>query len=228
VRRPAPLLSALLATWLGAAVAAAAGAAPPPEPVSDDDDDSAEPERVKVPPASDLLAWHPLLGVGGKLAVPFGKLDSDRSFGDQAGLGYGVAGDLGLGLSRSVELGVWADYVSYDSDEDCPGCEITSFGVGPFLRYHLVQGVRFDPFLTIGGGHRAVTIASGGQEQTESGLAWLKLGLGGNWYALSQIAFGPYLELELSTLTDTPAGSDPSVFAHFSTGLRLHFDVRGR
>jgi DNA-binding transcriptional LysR family regulator len=36
------------------------------------------------------------------------------------------------------------------------------------------------------------------------------------------------VELELSTLTDTPVGSDPSVFAHFSTGLRLHFDVRGR
>lgn len=227
MRRPALLFSALLSTWLGAAVASAAGAVPP-EPASTDDDEGAEPERAPTPAAADLLAWHPLLGVAGKLAVPFGKLDSDRSFGDSAGLGYGVAGDLGLGLSRSVELGVWADYVSYDSDGDCRGCEITSFGVGPFLRYHLVQGMRFDPFLTIGGGHRAVTISSDGQEKTDSGLAWLKLGLGGNWYALSQVAFGPYVELELSTLTDTPKGSNPSVFAHFSSGLRLHFDVRGR
>ncbi len=224
MRRPV-LLAALFSTWFGAAVASAADPAPP---ASTDADERQEPERAPTPPATDLLAWHPLLGVAGKLAVPFGQLDSDRSFGDSAGLGYGVAGDLGLGLSRSVELGVWADYVTYDSDEDCAGCEITSFGIGPFLRYHLVQGMRFDPFLMIGGGHRALTISSDGQKQTDSGLAWLKLGLGGNWYALSQVAFGPYAELELSTLTDTPEGSDPAVFAHFSTGLRLHFDVRGR
>jgi len=225
--RLASLLPALLATSLGASVASAAGAAPPNE-VSSEDDEAGEPERAPIPPAKDLLAWHPLLAVAGKLAVPFGELDSDRSFGDRAGLGYGVSGELGLGLSRSVELGVWADYVSFDSDEDCRGCEITSFGVGPFLRYHLVQGMRFDPFLTIGAGHRAVTISSDGEEQTDSGLAWLKLGLGGNWYALSQVAFGPYVELELATLTDAPAGSDPAVFAQFSSGLRLHFDVRGR
>ncbi|MDQ2643596.1 MAG: hypothetical protein M3020_07270 [Myxococcota bacterium] len=224
MRRPV-FLAALLSTWFGAVVASAADPAPP---ASTEEDEPQETERAPTPPATDLLAWHPLLGVAGKLAVPFGKLDSERSFGDSAGLGYGVAGDLGLGLSRSVELGVWADYVTYDSDEDCAGCEITSFGVGPFLRYHLVQGMRFDPFLTIGGGHRALTISRDGQKHTDSGLAWLKLGLGGNWYALSQVAFGPYAELELSTLTEPPEGSDPAVFAHFSTGLRLHFDVRGR
>jgi hypothetical protein len=56
----------------------------------------------------------------------------------------------------------------------------------------------------------------------------MKLSLGGTWYALSQLGFGPYLELELATLTDTPATADPSVFANFGAGLRLQFDFRGR
>jgi hypothetical protein len=215
---------------LAASLAAAGGAraqeppAPPPAPVYEDE----ERESPPVPPASDLLAGHPLLGVAGKLAVPFGELDTDRSFGSRVGPGLGVAGDLGIGVSRYVELGVWGDYVVYGEDSECPGCETSSFGVGPYLRYHLVQGMRFDPFVSVGVGYRSLTLADEGVETTEAGLAWMKLSLGGTWYALSQLGFGPYLELELATLTDTPATADPSVFANFGAGLRLQLDFRGR
>jgi hypothetical protein len=208
-----------------AAVRAQEPAAPPPAPLHEDDE---EREAPPIPAASDLLGGHPLLGVAGKVAVPFGELDTDRSFGSQVGLGYGIAGDLGIGLSRSVELGVWGDFVRYGDDEDCRDCEVKSLGVGPYLRYHLVQGMRFDPFISVGLGYRGLTVSSAAGDSTEGGLAWLKLGLGGTWYALSQIGFGPYLDLELATLTDTPPGADPSVFANFGAGLRLQFDVRGR
>jgi hypothetical protein len=223
------LVSALALLCLPLLRAAAAyaqePAQPPPAPLHEDDE---ERETPPIPAASDLLGGHPLLGVAGKLAVPFGELDTDRSFGGQVGLGYGVAGDLGIGLSRSVELGVWGDYVLYADDEDCRDCEVTSYGVGPYLRYHLVQGMRFDPFVSVGLGYRGLTISSDAGDSSEGSLAWLKLGLGGTWYALSQIGFGPYLDLELATLTDTPPGADPSVFANFGAGLRLQFDVRGR
>jgi hypothetical protein len=216
------------AFWLPEANALAMDpAASDPEAGSDAELDG--PEPAPIPPATDLLGGHPLLGVAGKLALPFGRLDSDRSLGSRAGGGYGAAGDLGVGLSRSIELGVWADYLVYGEDEeDCPGCETQSFGIGPFVRYHLVQGVRFDPFLSLGAGYRGITISDDGSKTTESSLAWLKLGLGATWYALAQIGFGPFVELELATLTDTQAGADPSVFASFGGGLRLQFDIRGR
>jgi hypothetical protein len=188
-----------------------------------------EPKPAPIPPATDLLAGHPLLGVAGKLALPFGKLDTERSLGSRTGAGYGFAGDLGIGVSRSVELGVWADYLIYGADEDdCPSCETRSLGIGPFLRYHLVQGMRFDPFVSLGAGYRELTISEEDSKTKDSALAWLKLGLGGTWYGLAQLGLGPYAELELATLTDTPAGADPSVFASFAGGLRLQFDVRGR
>jgi hypothetical protein len=116
----------------------------------------------------------------------------------------------------------------YGEDEACRDCETKSFGVGPFVRYHLVQGMRFDPFVSIGLGYRELETTSDSGSSKDSGLAWLKLGLGGTWYALSQVGFGPYVELELATLTDTPAGADPSVFANFAAGFRVQFDVRGR
>jgi hypothetical protein len=224
-----PLTALILAALLPASPALAADPAPGNAGVAEPDPEADEPAPPVIPPATDLLAWHPLLGVAGKFALPFGELDTERSLGRRTGTGYGVAGDLGLGVSRSIELGVWADYVVYGGDrDDCPDCETKSLGVGPFIRYHLVQGMRFDPFLFLGAGHRSVTITGDGPKTTDSGLAWLKFALGGTWYALAQVGFGPYVELELATLTDTPEGADPSVFASFGTGLRLQFDVRGR
>lgn len=217
------LLSSLLAA--GAASAQEPSEAPP-APVHDEEDEARE--SAPVPPATDLLGGHPLLGLAGKVVIPFGELDTERNFGDRVDPGFGFAADLGIGLSRSVELGVWGDYIVYGDGDDCRDCETTAFGVGPFLRYHLVQGMRFDPFISVGLGYRSLTVSSDAGDESEAALAWGKLALGGTWYALSQIGFGPYLELELSTLTDTPAGADPSVFATFGAGIRLQFDVRGR
>lgn len=217
----APALALLLCSLLEVS----ALSAQPSEPPSATDD---EPEPVPVPAAADLLGGHPLLGLSGKLVLPFGELDDERSFGDRAGVGYGVAGDLGIGLSRSVELGVWGDYARYADDDDCPDCETTSFGVGPYLRYHLVQGMRFDPYLLLGVGYRSLTTSNQAFDETDAGLAWLKLALGGTWYALSQVGFGPYLELELATITDPPRGADPAVLGTFAAGLRLQLDFVGR
>lgn len=211
------------------ALAQAPASADPAAGEAATDPEADESPPAPIPPATDLLAWHPLLGVAGKVALPFGELDTERSLGTRTGPGFGIAGDLGLGVSRTIELGAWADYVVYDGDrDDCPACETKSFGVGPFLRYHLVQGMRFDPTLFLGAGYREISIEGDGPKTKDSGLAWLKLALGGTWYALAQVGFGPYVELELATLTDTPKGAEPSVFASFGAGLRLQFDVRGR
>ncbi len=82
------------------------------------------------------------------IEAPFGELPDHNNNAANLGAGLGVAGDLGFGLSRSVVIGAWGTFASYGSNG-------TSFGVGPFVRYHLVQGVRFDPWIFLGAGFGA-------------------------------------------------------------------------
>lgn len=177
-----------------------------------------------IPAAKDTLSGHVQLGAGGLLAVPFARLDSETTFAGQAASGYGFAADLGIGVSRSVALGVYGQYLKLGDGDDCRTCDPTSLGFGAFVRYHLVQGVRFDPWASLGLGYRMLDTG----EADYSGFDWLRLAVGGDWYALSQVGFGPYLELNVGTLTDRPSGTDAAVYATFAAGLRIAVDVQGK
>lgn len=198
---------------------AAASTVPPPDAAPES---STEP--ALIPAAQDTLGGHFKLGVSGLVAIPFADLDSDRAFRDKARTGFGAAADLGFGISRSVVVGLYGQYVSFDAADECPACDPKSFGVGAFVRYHLVQGVRFDPWASLGAGYRYLD--SG--ENKYSGIEWLRLAVGGDWYALSQFAFGPYLELNFGSFLRTPAGSDPAVYATATGGIRLSLDFPGK
>jgi len=205
----------------------------PPSPVPVPNDD--EPQPALVPDASDTLGGHLVGGATGAFVVPWGNLAESVSASD-LGPGYGVSLDLGYGLSRSVVVGVWGRYETFAKSLDCgtdpepsAGCTASGYAVGPFIRYHLVQGTRFDPWLLAGLGYRAISVDSSAGKDDYSGVEWLRLALGGDYYPFKNFGFGPLAELDIGVFGKRPQDTSPST-AHFSfvAGLRLILDVPGK
>ena len=218
----------------------------PPTPAGVHIVDDTEPQPPLVPRAKDLLSGHFLAGASVGPAWSLGKLGSSVATVHNLGTGLLVQGDLGFGLSRSMVLGVWGNFGRYSDGDTCahalnpnPDCSAYSFSVGPFVRYHLSQGLRFDPWVLLGGGYRRVRFNQDSlspladpyvtETQTYSGLNWLRLELGGDYYLWSGVGLGPFGSLSLSSYTDRPASAgDASVNTELSLGLRLLLDLPGR
>jgi hypothetical protein len=191
--------------------------------------DDSEPEPAIIPLATDTLAGHFTLGAGVGLAVPFGKLESGASESDAFDPSLLFSVDAAFGVSRNVALGAYGQYLSYSADDDCVDCEPSGFAVGAFVRYHLVQGTRFDPWALAGLGYRKTTIKTPGGDLDYSGIDWLHLQVGGDWYPISVLGVGPYLGLDFGYYGDHPDDSrDSAAHWQFSTGLRLLLDVPGK
>ena len=202
--------------------------APPPNVHIVDD---TEPKSPIVPRAPDVLGSHVLLGAAVGPAWSLGKLGTETAAGRGLGTALGFRADAGFGLSRSVVLGVWGGFATYADGDACgSSCGGKSFAVGPFVRYHLSQGLRFDPWLTLGGGFRQVSFQdAGGARQRFSGIEWLHLELGADYYMFSGVGIGPYGSLGLSTYSKRTSGSgDAAVNSELSVGLRFLFDLPGR
>ena len=206
-------------------------------------DDSDAPLPL-VARAKDLLSGHFMAGASVGPAWSFGKLGSELAAVRGLGTGLSLQGDLGFGLSRSMVLGVWGSYARYADGDSCassanptPDCSGYSFGVGPFVRYHLSQGLRFDPWVSIGAGYRRVHFKEDTaladpyvtESRTFSGLSFLRLELGGDYYLWSGVGLGPFGALSLSSYTDRPEGAgEARVNTELSLGLRLLLDLPGR
>ncbi|HEY3234710.1 MAG TPA: hypothetical protein VGJ84_08330 [Polyangiaceae bacterium] len=219
---------AFAALWL-LAVSAAAQPMPPSEPAppparsSDEDRDA---ELPLIPPALDTISGH-FVGFGSAgLAVPFGDRAA-RSGAADAGLALGL--DAGVGISRTVVLGIWGQSIRVSGGNKCGSCSLTSFAVGPFVRYHLVQGVRFDPWLQFGAGFRTLSIGTSTGDQSYSGVDWMRLQVGGDWYVFSTLGVGPFLELDSGVYTNRPSGSGKAVLHwQFAVGARVGLDIPGK
>lgn len=207
------------------APAAAPGTEPAAEAATDDD----EPPLPYVPAAADTLGGHFVVGAAALVEAPVGKL---RQGENAAGLGPGFGGtlDLGFGVGRAVVLGAWGNFVSY-------GSHGSSFALGPFVRYHLVQGLRFDPWILAGAGYRSLTRDSGPKRQF-SGFELAHVAIGGEYYAWSGLGFGPWLGLDLGIYGTRPktnsagqpdaASVDADVHLGFAGGLRVVLDLPGK
>jgi hypothetical protein len=205
-------------------------AAPAPKPKGLVEVDVEE-EPPVVPPARDTLGGHFVIGASAAFVAPFAELDSDTASNELIGVGPGFGLDLGFGLSRAVLLGASGQYLSYSSSEACPDCSGTSIAAGAFVRYHVVQGVRFDPWISVGIGYRSTSVDLGaGDDANYSGLEWLQLRFGGDWYPLSILGFGPFVELDFGTYLShdrAPDASD-SVYMNMLAGGRIVLDFPGK
>ncbi len=192
-------------------------------------DDSA-PKPTLTPRAKDLLGSHVLVGLALAPTWSLGELGSRLPA--RRGLGFGFSGraDVGYGLSRSVVVGAWGGFAGYSDGNDCDSCGGRAFSVGPFVRYHLVQGFRLDPWLMIGAAYRQLSFENdASKRQKFSGVEWLHLEIGADYYMLSGLGFGPYGALGLSSYTKRPdSAGNASVNAELSVGLRFFLDLPGR
>jgi hypothetical protein len=204
---------------------AALDARPPGVHVVDD----TEPQTPLVPRANDLLGRHVLIGGAVGPVWSLGKLAGDVAAVRGLSTGVGVHADVGFGLSRSVALGVWGSFASYGDGDSCDSCAAKSFAVGPYVRYHLSQGLRFDPWLSAAVGYRQVSYEALGTTNTYSGAEWLRFELGADYYLFSGLGLGPYGSLGLSSYSKRPEGtSGASVNTELSAGLRFLLDLPGR
>jgi hypothetical protein len=229
---PARRLPCFLAVaFISTRALAQGGPTPPSGPPSLPEVEMDEPPPPVVPLARDTRGGHFELGAGAALRVPFGHLRQGEA-GSSLGTGFGAALDLGYGISRSVMVGAWAQVFE-------PGTHDRGFSVGPFVRYHLVQGMRFDPWLLLGIGYRSQNHDAPGVTRHFSGIDFAHFALGGDYYAWSGLGFGPWLELDAGVLTKRPstnAAGAPDGTAHVGTdvnysfvaGLRIVLDLPGK
>ncbi|MBN1609973.1 MAG: hypothetical protein JW940_25320 [Polyangiaceae bacterium] len=191
---------------------------------------SPEPSPTSATPAPlDTLRGHLALTAGGGLAVPLGRLQSGLPLSRRLGPGPAVALSATYGVSRAVALGLWGDMQRWGNGSACSSCSGTGLGAGALAAYHLVQGVRFDPWLAAGLGWRTLAIESDPSDAAYSGPEFLRLLVGGDWYATSLLALGPTLELAAGTYTKRPsrAGSRRAYW-QLQTTLRVTLDLPGK
>ena len=188
-------------------------------------------ETPKLRPSSkdtDQMSLHWFFGVAATIGTPLGNFSSSTPIGSRFGEDLGLGLDLGVGVSRHVQLLVAGEYRKIDSGSTCPGCDGASYIVGPRIRYHLVEGTRFTPWVGYGASYRKTTVNSLGNSLTFGAIEPFRLELGGDWYATSSVMVGPILSAGASRTVHTDDAGDGRWSAWLAGGLRLSFDPFGR
>ena len=182
-----------------------------------------QPALEPIPSARDTLGGHFVIGASAGAKWQFGSLEQDRKLNDALGTALALNLDLGFGVSRNVVIGAWGAFDDHSTPSGCSSCEGgKSFAGGPFVRYHLVQGTRFDPWGSLAVGLRSTTVDSRGGSKDYFGVDILKLSLGGDWYPTSNFGFGPYVAFDWGTYGSSGGHTG------LSTGLRLVLDLPGK
>lgn len=202
-----------------------------------------KPEVMQPEGATDTLRGHFQLGVGGGLTIPFGFLTTNVQSFETMGLGSTLHIDLGYGVSRTVLLGLWGQAAWLSGGANCngtpvgePSCQTSTIAAGASVTYHLVQGTRFDPWLSAGLGYRTTQLKVSNTFDY-SGPALLRLAIGGDWYAFRHLGLGPWLELNGTVNSSHPSVSpldsrrnaENGRFSILAVlGLRAVFDFPGK
>jgi hypothetical protein len=192
----------------------------------------AQSERSAAPSSPSPLstvARHFSLSAGAGYGLHAGKLASSAGFDRNAGDSLDLQLQGAWGLSRHVAVGLAFDWASFSGADGCGSCTGTSLAVAPFVRYHLVQGTRFDPWLAVGLGWRQLELEHAPDAGTYQGIDWLRLQVGGDWYATSNLGVGPYVGLNLARFSTRPASAGDAAAAwSFTSGIRLALDFPGK
>lgn len=201
-------------------------------------DDDVEP--VEAPPepneglarssAPDLRRGALLISVGSGLFAPAYDTLPALDLSTALAPGLGFRGSLGLGLSRHVSLELGGSYGLLSAGESCSTCSGNSLSLGVGLTYHLAQGIAFDPWASFGVNYRSMTFVDPGRSKesgagTYSGWDFARIALGGTYYPVSFLGFGPYLEASFGGFRLLPDGrTNGAVYTFIDFGLRVTFD----
>lgn len=197
-----------------------------PSPPSAEED---VPPPELVPFRRDSVGGHFQAGVTGNFVFPFGSSAKDIGTRTRAGWGGGGAVDLSYGVDRFVALGAYAEMARLGDSGKCADCTGTLLGSGAFVRYHVSQGLRIDPWVSYGVGF----LGFGGKDQDAvshySGVEWMRLQVGADWFVAPSLLIGPVLGLSAAHMIERPQLEDPGgPLMKVTLGLRLAFDSPGR
>jgi hypothetical protein len=194
-------------------------AAPAPPPASPPDAPDPE-EGIPRDAAEDLRAGHWLFAVGGAVLAPSDHLGGGTGELGAPSIGGALRADIGVGLSRYVvfELSGGASWLAEGSL--CAECSSTSYDAGLGFRYHVAQGISFDPWIGLGAGYRYGATSSDAVDESASGIDVARLRFGGDYYPLPWLGLGPFFETDIGVLVEP----EPLAYAAFFAGLRLVLD----
>jgi len=194
---------------------------------------SPEPEPpTKLAPALpliDTIHRHLWLTAGAETGWYFGALDDETTFSELGGISLRTNLRVKYGLTSHLALGLAGDLTLFGAPDDCPDCTMWSYGVGPLVGFHVVQGTRFDPFVALSMGYRSTsTHGPDGAEHVYTGIDLASVTLGGDYAATSHFGFGPTVSFSLSRTLGVPDGREPRNSFSLLAGLELLFDPVGR
>jgi hypothetical protein len=189
-----------------------------------------EPPESAVPFEQNLVAGHLQLSASASYALPFGRLSEEQSRTDRSRGGGLFSGEAAIGLDRFIFLGAYGEYGLYQAAKGCDDCSASSWGAGLQVAYHVVQGLRIDPWISYGVGYRQFTTHGAQPDPARyHSLEWMRLGLGTDWYVTSGFAVSPFALFGVATTLDAPSDeSGGATDLRFQFGLRLLLDFPGR
>lgn len=179
-------------------------------------------------PYVDQLKRHWLISASAGYGTLLGNFSSDASIGDRLGGASLLGLEVGYGLGTHVELALAGDYVNSFGGAACPDCQARTVGIGPRLRYHLVGGTRFSPWMAYGFSFRRTEFDLSKSRATFDAVEPVRTELGGNWYLNSMVALGPALAASVARTIDTDSKGTGRWHVLLSAGLRVTFDPIGR
>lgn len=167
-----------------------------------------------------------------------------------AGWGYDFGATLGVGIGRYGVLQAYGNRTVFSAPANCnSGCSGLSYALGLSLVYHILQGIAVDPWGSFGMGYRTSTfsvVAPGYSTTTNDtaiyqGFDWARIALGGDFYPVPWLGFGPFVEADVGTnlhtqtltaqgspvppVTLPPNVSDaPRTYGFLQVGFRIALD----
>ncbi len=188
---------------------------------------------TKRPAGPDERSGHILIQGRAGYVAPFGSIATDLPASSVVVGGPALGVHLGLGLSRATVLDLSGDYAFLSPSARCDGCSGRSLDLGLGLVYHAAQGIAFDPWVGYGIGYRMATYEGLAKIRSADvafpdaafhGLDFVRIALGGDFYPVPYLGFGPFLELDLGTFISRPEGFGQTVYGFFQAGLRISLD----
>jgi hypothetical protein len=177
---------------------------------------------------NDLLSRHWLLGASVSYSTPFGNFTSHSPIGSRLGAAYVVGLDAGYGLTRHLQVSLAGEFVQVTSGSKCSSCDAASYSLGARVRYHLVEGTRFDPWVGYGFGYRQTMFDTNDDSVTFDAIEPIRLELGGDWYASSVFTLGPILAVGVDRTIQSDDNGDGRWSTWLSAGIRVGLDPTGR
>lgn len=226
---------ALAATLPLAAAAQTAHAQSPRAPEASD-----EPSRIgNVPLRAPARAFELGVNAGYTQAFGIGVEGAREQVASDTTAGFGFGLDAAYRFTPHVSAGISGGFFELAADGDvAPGTSVRGLTASAGATLHFLPYDRFDPYVGIGTGYRAIWHIPGVGEDNDRllhGVQLAKVELGGDVRVTDNTAVGPFVGLDVNYLpllaeetgTDTILLDQPRWATFFNVGLRGRFDVGG-